>query len=142
MNTRPLLAALAGGLTLFVLGYISYAVLFASFFEVNAGSAVGAMRTETGDLMLHAILAGEITFAYLIVLIFSRAGLGDSLLAGTKAGAQIGFLVGLGINLVEYGALNIGTLTSHAVDPLLYAVRWAAAGAVIAWILSRAEPAG
>ena len=142
MNTRPLLAAIAGGLVLLILGYISYIVLFASFFEANAGSAIGASRTETGDLMLHAILAGEIAFAYLMVLIFTKTEAGDSPVAGAKAGGQIGFLLGLGINLIQYGAMNIGTLPLHAVDPLLYALRFAAAGAVIAWILSRAEPAG
>ena len=108
MNTRPLLAALAGGFTVFVLGYITYVVILASFVEANMGSAIGVYRTETGNLMLHYILLGEVALAYLLVLVFNKTSSVSDVWSGARVGAQVGFLLGLGVNLVQLGSMNIG----------------------------------
>jgi type III secretory pathway component EscU len=91
-------------------------------------------------MMLHAVFFGELSFAYLLVLVLPKLAKSNDLVSAAKTAGLIGFLVGLGVNLVQFGVMNVGTVVAHAVDPITYAVRWAAAGAVISRVLRTAQP--
>lgn len=124
---------IVGGIVLYAMGYVIWDVLFAGYFEANAGSATGVWR-ETR--ILWATIASNLTAGALITWIFLRGG-GGSVIAGLKVGATTGFLVWLSVDLFFYGAANLSNLTASLVDPLLELVHGGAAGAMIAAAVGR-----
>lgn len=135
MSTKKfVLATLAGGITVFVLGGLIYGLLAASFFEANQGSAVGVMR-ETPDYV-HLFL-GQLVFGALLTVIIGKwvgqTGAG----AGLRIGAIAGLLFGLGIDLTMFGVTNISNITATLVDPILVAIQLGLGGAVVGLVLEK-----
>ena len=139
MDTKKFaLATIAGGITLFVLGYVFYEVLLAGFFEANGGTATGVMK-ETP--VFWAILLGELGAAALITLVLGwtgASGAGD----GFKTAAKVGFLVAFSINFIIFGVMNISSLPAVIVDLPVAAIRWGVAGAVIGMLGSKGGGGG
>lgn len=128
------LAAVAGGITMFILGGLFYEVLLKGFFMDAAGQAAGAYRAEP---IIWAIILGELSFATLVAYIFQRWATIKTFMGGLKGGAVIGLLIGLGINLVFYGTTTLMEGAAVIVDPLITVIRLALAGGVIGWLLGR-----
>lgn len=134
MNTKVLLAALAGGIATFFLGWALYGMALKGFFESNVGSATGVMRGDD-DMQIWAIFAGNVAWSLLLALLYSRwAGI-TTFMAGATAGAWIGFLMALGYDLISFGTTNMGTLTAALVDPVVNAVLGAVGGGVVGFVL-------
>jgi hypothetical protein len=135
MDTKRLvIGTLAGGITMYVLGYLIWGLAFAGFFAANAGSATGVDR-ETG--LVWAVALGNLSLAALVTLaIGSRAG-SPTIGGGLKIGALVGFLVWFGVDFIHYGITNVSNLTATLVDPLLEIVRNGIVGAVIAAVLGQ-----
>ncbi len=127
MNTKMLIAAVAGGLTLFVTGGLVYVLLLADFFTVE-------VTRESANLLY--IVPGELVFGCLLAWVLSCCG-ASTVLDGAKYGALIGCLIALGYGLLLYGATTIADLTYHLADAVVWAVRFACAGAVIGWWYGR-----
>jgi len=127
MNTKTLIAAAAGGLTLFVTGGLVYVLLLADFFTVE-------VTRESANLLY--IVPGELVFGCLLAWVLSCCG-ASTVLDGAKYGALIGCLIALGYGLLLYGATTIADLTYHLADAVVWAVRFACAGAVIGWWYGR-----
>ena len=127
MNSKTLIAALLGGLTLFVLGYIVYGLLLADFF---------ASSVDRAEPLILYIGLGELVFGYLIVWVFSQTDTSTAA-DGAKAGAILGLLLFLGLNLIMYGVFEMAELSTNLVDVLVGTVRFGAAGAVVGWYLGR-----
>ena len=127
MNTKTLIAGVAGGLTLFLTGGLVYVLLLADYFTV------GASR-ETANLLY--IVPGELVFGYLLAWVLSCCG-ASSVVDGAKNGALVGFLIALGYGLIMYGAFDITDLTHYLVEAVIWAIRYACAGAVIGWWYGR-----
>ncbi len=127
MSTNSLLAALAGGVTLFVMGFIFYVLLLADFFTV------AVVKEPPGFLY---IVLGELVWGLLLAWVFARARI-TTVRDGAMAGAWFGFLAALAVGLIMYGATTVADLQYYLVDALVYAVRYAAAGAVIGLVLGR-----
>lgn len=136
MSTKKfVLATLAGGITVFVVGAAIYGFLAAGFFEANQGSAIGAMK-ETPDFVY--LFLGQLVFGALLTVIIGKwagqAGAG----AGFRIGAVTGLLVGLGIDLTMFGVTNLSNLTATLVDPILVLVQLGVGGAVVGLVLDKA----
>ncbi len=125
MNTKTLVAALAGGLTLFVTGGLFYVLLLKDFFTVD-------VSTDTINLLF--IVPGELVFGCLLGWILSRFGT-STVVDGAKNGALIGFLVALAYGLLLYGSTTMADLTYYLADAVVWAIRYACAGAVVGWLL-------
>lgn len=124
-------AALVGGLVMWGVGYVIWAMLFADFFAANAGSATGVGRESD---VLWAVILGTLALATLITFAIGwtdGATVGD----GFKVGALVGFLAWFGVDFIEYGVTDVANLTATIVDPLLELVRSGIGGAVIAMVL-------
>ncbi len=132
MNTKTLIAGVAGGLILFLTGGLVYVLLLADYFTVE-----GVTR-ETANLLY--IVPGELVFGYLLAWVLSCCG-ASSVVDGAKYGALVGFLIALGYGLVMYGATTITDLTHYLVEAVVWAVRFACAGAVIGWWYGRGATA-
>ncbi len=135
MNTkRIVIGTLAGGITMFFVGWLIWDLIFADFFAANAGSATGVAREP---MLFWAIVLGTFSLAALVTLaVESQAGT-STILDGFKIGAIVGFLVWFGVDFIYYGYINLSNLTATIVDPLLEIVRTGIGGAVIAAVLGR-----
>ncbi len=127
MNTKTLIAAVAGGLTLFLTGGFIYGLVLGNFF---------AVEVSRDPVNLLFIVPGELVLGYFLAWVLSCCGastVGD----GAKNGALVGFLIALGYGLIMYGATTITDLTHYLVEAVIWAVRFACAGAVIGWWYGR-----
>ena len=125
---RLALGTVVGGLVLFLLGYLVYGVLFASFFATNVGTATGVTREPFNFV---ALLLGQLAFAAILTMIFNWSAV-RSASQGAKIGALAGLLFFLGIDLTLYATTNVQNLAASLVDALLAALLFAVSGAVIA----------
>ena len=134
MNAKRFVTAtVVGGVTYLILGYVLYVLLFAGFFEANAGPGADAYRPEP---LLGYLFGGELLMAALLTWILSSSGV-HSFADGAKAGAIFGLLLGAAISLGLYGLTTLYNLTAALVDPILAVVRSAIVGGVIAVVLGR-----
>ncbi|GMQ82492.1 MAG: hypothetical protein BMS9Abin05_1946 [Rhodothermia bacterium] len=127
MNSKTLIAAVLGGITLFVLGWLIYGLLLADYFANSASRA--------NPLFLYIGL-GELVFGYLIAWVFTQSGT-ETVADGAKIGATLGFVLALGFGLLMYGTHDLVELSTNLVDALVAAVRYGVAGAVVGWYLGR-----
>jgi len=140
MDTKRLvIGTIVGGIALHVVGYLIFDLAVWNFYLANAGPATGAFRDAN---LQWAIALGNLSLAALATLgVASRAG-APTIGGGFTAGAVIGFLVWFGLDFILYGFTNLWNLTVVIVDPLLSAIQYGVAGAVIAAVLGRMAKPG
>lgn len=126
MNKKCILAAVAGGVALFVLGYVMYGWLLADFFANDAMS-----ETPT----YWAIVAGQLAGGAFLALVLSwraAGGPGDAF----KAGAGVGVLYSLSMGLTMFGTTDgMYTVTTVVGDAVVSVVMYGIAGMVVAKVL-------
>ncbi|MBL7825104.1 MAG: hypothetical protein JNJ57_00630 [Saprospiraceae bacterium] len=134
MNTKVLLAALAGAVTTFLSGWVIYGMALQGFFDSNTTEAArSVMRGE--NMLMWAIFVGCLAWSLLMALVYSRwAGI-TTLKSGAMAGWWIGALVAAGANFFSYASMDTMTLNAVLVDIVVNAVQGALSGAVIGWVL-------
>ncbi len=129
---KCLLATLAGAVTLFVTGGLAYELLLADFMEANT---VPGVLKEQPELAL--LFVGEIILGAFLTLVLSRwSGIG-SFMDGAKAGAALGVLLALGLNIEMYSTANVMEAVAIPADTLVNTVRMSLAGGAIAAVLGR-----
>lgn len=134
MNTRILLAALAGAVATYISGGLIYCVLMKDFYEHNTLDAAHALMR--GDsLLFWAVFLGCLAWSFLLALIYSRLAGIDTFKKGAAVGTWIGFLVALGANFFYYSWMNIITINGAVLDAVVNAVQGAIAGGVVGLVL-------
>lgn len=129
---KLLLATLAGGITLFVLGFLLYGMLLENYFQ---GQMTSGVMKEEPDMVFLAL--GNLFAALLLVYIFMKWAAISTFRTGLEAGAIIGLLVSLMWDLTMYAVADMSTLQGALVDALVYTVMFAVAGGVIGWVLGK-----
>ncbi len=133
-SSKFVIATLAGGITYFILGFLVYAVALEGFYSAHAGSATGVAKT---DMQFWPLILGNLSYAALLAYIYLKwAGI-KTFGAGFSAGTTIGFLVGLGINMIAYDTSNIQDLTASIVDVFVWAIMTGIAGGIVGWVLGK-----
>lgn len=136
MNTKTLIAAIIGGISSFLLGWLFYGILCKDAFASMSGSATGVMRADS-EMVYWALILGNLVIGYMVAFIFSTwAGI-NTFVAGAKAGAVIGFLFTLGFDMVTYATSNISTLNGALLDVAVSTVMWTISSGLVAWWLGR-----
>lgn len=133
---KRILATLAGFVVFFLLGWLIYGMLMMDFYMNNAGTATGVQRGES-DMVWWALVLGNVLQSYFLVYIFGNWAKVTTFAGGMKAGATIGFILGLAFDLTMYGTTNISNLTATLVDPLVSTVMMGVTGGVIGAVLGR-----
>jgi hypothetical protein len=135
MDTKRLvIGTLAGGIAMYVVGYLMFGVTFRAFYDANAGSATGVSR----DVNLEwAVALGTLAYAALITFAMGNQSGPSTIGAGIKTGAVVGFLLWFTADFIFYGITNVANLTRAVADPLLELVRGGIGGAVIAATLGK-----
>jgi hypothetical protein len=133
MNTNKfLLGTLAGGVALFILGYLVWGMALMGFMESNAGSATGVMKT---DMVWWSLILGNLFWGALLSYIFLKwAGI-STFAGGASAGAVLGLLISGGIDFIMYGTSNLMNLTAVIVDIIANIVVMAIVGGVVGLVL-------
>lgn len=106
------------------------------FYSSNTGSAVNVMRRDD-KMVWWALILGNLCQAYLLVYILGKWANVTNFMDGLKAGAIIGFILGLAMNLNMYATTNIMNLTSALVDPFVSMIMMGVTGGVIGIMLGR-----
>lgn len=128
MNKNFLMATVAGGVTLFVLGFLIYAVLLADFF------ANDAINPEP---VMWAVTLGQLLSAAFLTIVLGWKGVANAK-EGFQAGALIGAVMGLAYGLMMYGTMvGMHTMATLLGDTVVSLVVYGVAGAVIAMVLNR-----
>lgn len=133
MTSKTFLAALAGGVVNFLLGYVIFNLALGSFYAAHAGK--GATRAAP-DMI--AIGLGCLVFGFLLAFIFAQwAGI-KTALGGARGGAIIGGIAGLAFALWRLGGTYVidGYLAVF-VDTIAMTVLSAATGAIVGMILGK-----
>ncbi len=133
-NNKMIFAGLAGGITLFLLGWLIYGMLLMDFMAANAGSATGVNKTEA-EMSLLWIFIGNLSTGFLLSVIFGKYGNIKDAMAGAMAGALIGLLMSIGFDGIMYGTTNIMNMTGMGVDVVVSSAMMAITGAVVASVL-------
>lgn len=136
MTMRTVAAALAGMLTIAVVGGLLYGVVLADFFRDNTVMPE-VMRSPPG---FGWIALSHVPFGILLVLVVSWRGVLTAR-GGAVSGGLLGFLMAASYNLSQYGTTQLWTMRLTLVEPLFATVMVAAAGAVVALILGCARSA-
>lgn len=135
MNTKCLVASVAGAVVLFVGGYVLYELVLGGFFAANAGSATGVIKESPNFIW---IAVGQLASGGVLATALGWKGATD-VAGGAQAGAKLGALIAVALGFVTLGAMNTSTLASTLVDVVVTGVLWGAAGAVVGMMLGRGD---
>lgn len=132
MNNRVLLAALAGGVAAFLLGWLVWGILLMDVMR-DLNPPIAGLEKNPPDLIL--IFLGGLVWALLYALIFSRwAGI-STFMGGLMAGAWMSALVAISIDLSYMGTTNMVSMGGAALDVVANIVVGGLLGGVIGWVL-------
>lgn len=131
MSRKFIAAAAAGSVTMLLVGFLLYGIVFAGLFREGALTIPGVMKQSPEILW---IIAGQVGFGILLTLVISWRG-AASAVNGASTGALFGFLMAVGYDFAQYGTSNLWTLKATLLDPMITAVLVGSAGAVIGFVL-------
>jgi len=135
MDTKKFITGtLVGGVAYFILGYLFYGLLLMDFYQTNIGSATGVHRLPE-EMVWWALVLGNFAYAAFLTFIFLKWAHIRTFKSGLKAGAAIGFLLGLAFNLIWYGTSNMMNLTASLVDIIVGTIITATLGGIIGAVL-------
>jgi hypothetical protein len=141
MNTKVLLAALAGAIVSFLLGWLVFGMLLKSTYDgmmTEAGTAIMRPEAEMMNYMWAMILS-NLVYGLLLALIFDRWASISTFRSGAIAGGVISFLVVLSFDLGMYSMMNAWNGGAGLIiDPLVNGVVGAVVGGVVGWVLGYA----
>jgi hypothetical protein len=125
-------AALAGGMTLFIVGFLLWGLALAGFYEAHVGTATGVVK-EPVD-MIHLAL-GQIVWAVLLTVVMGKWAGVSGLGKGMMIGAVMGFLMSLSVGLSQFSMTNLVEQILVLTDPFVSAVWSGLGGGVIGLVL-------
>ncbi len=126
MDKKCILATLAGGVALFVLGYVFYGLLLVDFFAND-------FMSEAPNYM--ALAGGQLAGGGLLALVLSWKG-AEGPVDAFKAGAGVGVLYSLSMGLTMFGTTDgLNTMTTVIGDAVVMLVMYGIGGMVVAKIL-------
>ena len=131
MKIGTLVGALAGGIVMFLLGFLFFGVLLADYFKANMIEYAGLAKDPP---LVWAIVLFNLAWGYLIAFVLDYAGR-SGWAEGAKTGAIVMFILALGIDLEFHAFMNIHkALAPMLVHILIVTLMGAIAGAVIGWV--------
>jgi hypothetical protein len=134
MRARVFLAAAAGAVTIFTLGYLIYGVLLVSYLKEHMIQYAGLNKEPTPDFV--PLILSNLVLAFLLAYMFDRWADIRTVTGGLKAGAIIMFLVALSKDLSFMGYMNLFKgFPPVIVDVFAETFRVALAGGVIGGVL-------
>jgi hypothetical protein len=133
MNTKTLLATVAGAVFNFLGGWVVFGMLLMNFYKSNAKTYEGLSKGEMPDLIF--IFISGIFSAYLVTYVVRKAGQGFSFATGFKHGLAVYFCMAAWANLAIYAFYNLNNVTLTLTDIFVQAIFGGVNGGIIALVL-------
>jgi hypothetical protein len=135
MTKKLILAALAGAVAQFLLGWLIYGIVLANFMSSQTTHFEGLMKDmNTGSFMILIFLSG-LVMSCLIAFIFQRWAKFDKFQSGLTGGIVLGFFFALSYDLNFLASMNLMTFRGMIVDVIAMSIMLGIIGGIIAWIL-------
>jgi uncharacterized membrane protein (DUF485 family) len=133
LSKAILTGTLVGFIFLFFSGRIFYDSLATDFFSQHYENMPAMMVAE-----MNYIALGVLVEAYLLSVIYSKWAKGEyNLRSGFKLGALLGLFVGLGINMVTVGTLELMDIQGSLADAVWNVVYFDVAGCLNGWVFEK-----
>jgi hypothetical protein len=132
MSTKIILAAIAGSIIYFLLGWLIFGFLLMDFFAENTKFYEGLIY-EMPNLLL--VFLSNLSLSYLLAFIFQKWADIKTLSKGFTAGFFIGLFLSISIDLMFYASMDLYTPTVVVIDIIANSVIIAFVGGSIGWIL-------
>ena len=128
-TNKILLGGVAGGVALFLLGWVIYGILLMDYATTNYNQC---MNRPNMEMIWWALILSNLAYGVLIAYLFSRTGT-TGFIGGAKLGAIIGILLSISIDLGYYSMTTMyNNPSAIVVDIIAYTIYIAITGAVIA----------
>lgn len=128
MNTKLLLSTIAGGISYFILGFLTYGILLSNFFTPPEG-------INKEPMVMWAMVVSCLIFAFLIALVAQRWAGVKTFRGGAVTGAIIGALLSGSVNFGMFSMYNFISMNTLWLDIIVTAVNSAITGGVIVLVL-------
>ena len=130
---RIVIGTIVGTVVLYVIGYLMFDNLAASFYVANRAAPISVYREPA---LQWANVLASVPYAVLISLCLANRG-ATSPAQGLITGGVIGFLVWATADIGYYGFASVWNFPVLIVDPMLEFVHAGVSGAVMAAVLAR-----
>lgn len=124
---KYLVGTLLGGVILFFLGYLTYAVLMPNRMFDGAAAAAASKAAPT----VPAIFIAELLFGFLLTHILAKSGAITKIGSAVMTGAVVGGAIALGYSLLILADTRLMTRQGVLFVAVTWAIRWGIAGAVL-----------
>jgi hypothetical protein len=141
MVKRIILAALAGSVVQFLLGFLIYGLLLAKFMESCSVHYEGLMKDMSGPSFMILMFLSGLVMDLLFAIIFQRWAKFDTFAKGMGGGMIIGFFFALSFDLGTYAMMNLMSATGLVVDVICATILNGIVGGVIGWVLGMGKKA-
>lgn len=139
MNTRVLLAGMAGGIAAFLLGWLIFGILLMDVMSTYMVQYDGLMKGE--EMNLGLLFLSNLCIGLLLAWLGHRMNVATAL-GGLLMGAVVGFLFYTSVDLSFLAMMNFFASPSGAVMDVLANTVWTAGtAAVVGWVLGRGAKA-
>jgi hypothetical protein len=133
MNTRILVATVAGGAALFLFGFVMYDIILGTWMKSQMIPYQGLMNASPN---FATLIIANVVWALLVALIFDRWATITTFIGGVIGGAMITFLMALYNDLMSVSFMNLfAGFTPVVVDVIAFTIIGALAGGVVGAVL-------
>lgn len=134
MTNKTLLGALAGGVSLFLLGWLIYGMILMDYTTANFNQCAS---NPPEQMIWWAMILSCLASGLLLALVFTWSNTSGAA-AGAKIGAIIGALIALNFDFSMYSMTSMfSSLTALIVDVLAYTVMMGIAGAIVGLVMRK-----
>ena len=134
MNLRVLVATVAGGATLFLLGFLVYGVLLANYMKASMVQYPGLMKEPMPDFV--PLVLANLAITGLFAFVFDHWAHIRTFTSGLVGGAMMMFLIALYLDLSGLSFMNLMIgITPLIVDVIAITAIGAITGGVVGLVL-------
>lgn len=133
MNSKTFLIGIAGGIIVFLTGFLIYGILLMDYFGTSMNTYPGLLKEP---MEIWAIGVGNVIWGILLAYFLNTVKV-ESSIQGAIQGASLFFLFGLGTDFIFFGQYNLMPLSLAFIDALCMALIGGIAGAAIGWMLGK-----
>lgn len=135
MIKKLILAALAGSVVQFLLGWLIYGVLLASIMGSCTTQFEGLMKDMNSASFMILVFFSGLAMSFMLAFIFQRWAKFEKFLNGLTAGMFLGFFLALTYDLFSIASMNLLTPSALIIDVITNTIVIGIVGGVIACVL-------